>query len=400
MNSPKTFVAVFLTSLLTISLTGSPAFAARLKKHQLPNEKLFVIQEGGTVYTCGLLRRGWRAGKLTKRGAFISFGALMRFKRKQLGHTANIKALRKQIKQLRTKNKKGKILCAPGPVDGTAGTPTPNPSSTPTTVGGNGTNTPSPSSTLSVTPTVPSFPVSTPTNTPGATPTPTSIPRLTRTPTPSSTPTPTPSATPTLTSFGIQSSNLPNGAIDARQPFISPGNQAQGWDVIDLTFNSARVMDPDDFNVTQFGNPGTAPQVVSVVQQGISTTYRITLSAPLTPFTWSQITYTPSDTSICLGFLPGDVNADGMASNGSGPTLGVSSDIAALQNEFVAGVNSIAPVWSVDINRSLPALDFSDISTLGDMLSTVGPFAPGYNGRSLPTGLCRARDIFGNIVTY
>ena len=55
---------------------------------------------------------------------------------------------------------------------------------------------------------------------------------------------------------------------------------------------------------------GSAPEVVGVEPLGIDT-LRVQLSHKMNPGAWTSITDLKSDREIKLGWLPGDVNADG-----------------------------------------------------------------------------------------
>jgi hypothetical protein len=171
--------------------------------------------------------------------------------------------------------------------------------------------------------------------------------------------------------FCVVASDPPGGAIDARQPHaIDALKPRAGWDSLTLTFNGPQpAITPEDFQVTSTSGK---PRAVTAVQLDAGgTVATLTLSAPIMPGAWTDITFVPSSHTVRLGFLPADVNADGTSSP---------LDILAL----IDALNGLtaAPPWSTDINRSAAA-EPGDILRLIDLLNGAGEFEP-WNGRSLP----------------
>ncbi len=144
----------------------------------------------------------------------------------------------------------------------------------------------------------------------------------------------------------IIASYPPDGAIDARQPSELDGSNPTGWQSIDLTFAGDLSLLPglvaDDFAVTQEGGVEPVPTVVEVLPvEGEDRVVRVTLDRAISVRAWTTITHTESDTSVCLGYLPGDVNAD---------QTSVPADILRV----IDALNGIIdlPIWSTDVDRS------------------------------------------------
>lgn len=168
----------------------------------------------------------------------------------------------------------------------------------------------------------------------------------------------------------IVDSDPPNDAIDARQPLCGDWLPC-GWSEVELAFDGVVAgMQPLDFEVTEEGGTGEAPAVASVEAIG-EQTLRVIMTGIIEPGAWTTIRHTPSDTSVRLGFLPGDANGDGMSS----PV-----DILALIDSLNGVVSR--PIWSTDIDRSGLATP-ADILRLIDLLNGAGVFYP-WNGVSLP----------------
>ncbi|MFQ5463443.1 MAG: hypothetical protein ACE5E5_12570, partial [Phycisphaerae bacterium] len=161
------------------------------------------------------------------------------------------------------------------------------------------------------------------------------------------------------TAITIASSVPPNGETDARQPTSLDGTVVFGWDSAVLTFDGdAAAVTTGDFAVTS--TSGVAPTVSGIAITGTDVT--VTLSGPIPPGAWTTITYSPTSSSICLGFLPGDVNADGT----SAP-----SDILAV----IDSLNGITPRpdFATDADRSGVAGP-EDILRVIDLLNGASAF--------------------------
>jgi hypothetical protein len=166
----------------------------------------------------------------------------------------------------------------------------------------------------------------------------------------------------------IVSSVPPNNAIDARQPSAVDGSNPGGWNQLVITFSgSLGAVTPGDFSVAS--TMGTAPGITEVQVNGQDAT--LLLDGFVPAGAWTTFTHHGSNTSVRIGFLPADVNADRTSSP---------LDILAL----IDALNGLtaAPPWSTDINRSAAA-EPGDILRLIDLLNGAGEFEP-WNGRSLP----------------
>lgn len=156
-------------------------------------------------------------------------------------------------------------------------------------------------------------------------------------------------------------SNPPSDAIDARTPLANDGTTALGMNQVSFLFDRAsHCTSPSSFSVVQIGVAGPPPAVIAV-QSVQPNEMLVTLDRPIEPLAWTEITHEPTGASVKLGFLPGDVNADGH----SGP-----ADILELI-DLLNGVGPTRPDWSTDIDRSgmtAPA----DILMLVDLLNGAG----------------------------
>jgi hypothetical protein len=166
----------------------------------------------------------------------------------------------------------------------------------------------------------------------------------------------------------IVNSVPPSGAIDARQPSHIDGSEPQGWDSITLHFNRAVLgATPADFSFQQWSTvDGIA---VSGVQQIDANSVLLTLSEPMQPGTTATLWYGPS--SIRLGYLPGDVNGDGIVGLRDALTL-------------VDAINGIItlPAHASDINRD-GQVDTHDIDRLQALLNGTGGMYEVWNGQHL-----------------
>lgn len=171
----------------------------------------------------------------------------------------------------------------------------------------------------------------------------------------------------------ILSSDPPDDAVDARQPFDPDGSSPQGWQWVDMLIGGdVTGLSGADFEVTEDPPSGAPPSVLAV--QLIETEYnvRAILSRIISPGVWTTITHLESGGDVRLGYFPGDVNADGTAD---------SLDITALI-EAVSDSKIALPVWATDIDRS-GVVSVSDIIREIDLLNGAESFAES-KGASLP----------------
>ena len=167
-------------------------------------------------------------------------------------------------------------------------------------------------------------------------------------------------------------SDPPDGIIDARTPLASNGTTRLG--ISDVVFYFDRLTNctaPEHFTVEQEGGGQPPPQAAGV-QQVSGNGLKVLLSSPLEPRSWTTITHGPTQSALRFGYLPGDVNADGV----SGPI-----DILELVDSL-NGVAAPQPLWSGDLDRS-GVVAPADIIMLVDLLNGVGNL-DAYNGARLP----------------
>ncbi|UCC30512.1 MAG: S8 family serine peptidase [Phycisphaerales bacterium] len=170
----------------------------------------------------------------------------------------------------------------------------------------------------------------------------------------------------------IVASSPPDGEIDARQPSRPDGSSPAGWQWVDLTFggevSQIAELAIEDFAVTQEGGGAAAPPVVAVLPvEGQERVVRVILGEKISVKAWTILTHIGSGTSVHLGYLPGDVNADGT----SAP-----ADILRV----IDALNGVVelPIWSVDVDRSGVAAP-PDILRVIDLLNGAGTYEPFLN---------------------
>jgi len=167
-------------------------------------------------------------------------------------------------------------------------------------------------------------------------------------------------------------SDPPDSAIDARQPGTIDGTVTSGWHSLDLLFDAdPSNLTMSDFQVTQMGGLQSPPVVLELKSIG-GNRLRLTFNRALEPISWTIVDYAASMSRIRIGYLPGDVNGDGVASP---------LDILALI-DALNGVGTARPSWSTDIDRS-NATGPADVLREVDLLNGAGAFEP-YAGRALP----------------
>ncbi len=167
-------------------------------------------------------------------------------------------------------------------------------------------------------------------------------------------------------------SDPPDGAIDARQPSDSDGSNPSGWETVVLTFDTGvPCLFADDFVVSEDGGDGIPPSIVAVTP--VSDHHLlVTFDRAVEPRAWTTLVHADSGVYVRLGFLPGDVNNDGITSAG---------DILDLI-DALNGVGVERAIWSLDIDRSGVA-GAGDVLQLIDLLNGVGVY-PVYHQLSLP----------------
>jgi hypothetical protein len=170
----------------------------------------------------------------------------------------------------------------------------------------------------------------------------------------------------------VLSSDPPAGAIDARKPTDPDGTNAYGWKNVDLTFSVyASLQIPEDFIVTQEGGITVAPTIMGVAATD-DTHVSLTLETIIETRAWTTITHLHSNTWVRVGYLSGDVNANGTSDE---------QDITALTNAL-NGIGVSRPVWSLDIDRS-ETITPADLLEAVDLLNGAEEYHR-YLNESLP----------------
>ena len=98
----------------------------------------------------------------------------------------------------------------------------------------------------------------------------------------------------------------------------------------------------------------------------------VTLETIIETRAWTTIKHLLSNTRMRLGYLPGDVNADGISND---------QDITTLA-EALDGTGAAGSVWSEDIDRS-EAVTPADLLEAVDLLNGAGAYEV-YLGATLP----------------
>jgi hypothetical protein len=172
----------------------------------------------------------------------------------------------------------------------------------------------------------------------------------------------------------IMSSVPANGSIDARQPHPISNMVPQGWNQATLNFSaSATGLTPASFEVSVVPAGGPVPAIMSVAPNGNSAL--VTFTTPIPPGKWTRIRHVASNSSTCLGFLPGDVNNDRTAS-----PVDILKEI-----DHLNGVEMYQP-YQTDADRS-GATNPADILRVIDLLNGADAFIV-WNGMTLPVNPC------------
>ncbi len=190
-------------------------------------------------------------------------------------------------------------------------------------------------------------------------------PTITTTVTPLSISQPTPTPVPVTPISTITSSNPPNGAVEAGSATLS---QSYIPIVLKMTNNAGVKLSDFAFQVTG----GTSPVLYSVTPDQENSTdvgliFRLADSSarfsgrytPISPGQRILITHKPSNSSVCLGFLPGDVDGNGYA---------LSADIGKLNAWVGTAEGAAQPLYTTDINRD-GVFNASDVTKAGELLS-------------------------------
>ncbi|MEK7610389.1 MAG: dockerin type I domain-containing protein [Patescibacteria group bacterium] len=193
-----------------------------------------------------------------------------------------------------------------------------------------------------------------------------------------------------LTGPIIISSAPANGSVDARQPskldgtqigssFVAPrGDRSsptgESYDILDLTYSTDLYnITADSFSV--ISSNAIDPVVVTRANYSGAVypyrSFKVSLSRSLKPGERVSIANKPTKTSVCLGYLPGDVDGNGEVN---------AKDISALTNA-INGVGSVA-LYQSDIDRS-GTVTYQDYLRLVDLFNGAGVYEP-WLGQKLP----------------
>jgi len=164
--------------------------------------------------------------------------------------------------------------------------------------------------------------------------------------------------------LAIDSSSPPDGAIDARRTMDPDGSNPTGWDSIDLTMTGVPgPIAAEDFTVTV--TDGTPPDITGVsVSQNVVT---LELDAFIPPGEWTQFSHDCSETSVCLGYLPADVEND--AHSGADDILWLIDCLNDVET---------CETWQCDVDRS-DVCGAPDVLMVIDLLNGAGVYDPWSN---------------------
>jgi subtilisin family serine protease len=167
----------------------------------------------------------------------------------------------------------------------------------------------------------------------------------------------------------IVSSSPPRGAIDARKPTDRDGGNSYGWQSADLTMTVyASLQTPLDFLVTQQGGIVVAPPVTGVAAAD-DRHLTVTLETIIETRAWTTITHIDSGTSVRLGYLPGNVDANSVSD---------AADVTAIVDVLSSVLPTTKPIWSLDIDRS-EAVTPADVLEVVDLLNGADAYLPYLN---------------------
>ncbi|MCO6437772.1 MAG: M4 family metallopeptidase [Phycisphaerae bacterium] len=166
-----------------------------------------------------------------------------------------------------------------------------------------------------------------------------------------------------------------SGSIDARQPYdkTSPG-AVQTWADLDLYLLEGDEFPADMASISEIGGDGVPPTVTGAARVD-ATRIRFSLSEPIEPGTWVDVSLNGVAAHACFASLPGDVNGSRTAN---------AFDLIALLDQ-INGVAEALPDFATDLNRSA-LTDANDVITLIELLSGDG--FESWQGRAIPPSPC------------
>jgi hypothetical protein len=182
----------------------------------------------------------------------------------------------------------------------------------------------------------------------------------------------TPGATCAAVACGqhIVSSDPANCAIDARQPHTpESATPPAGPTSLMLTFAcTATGTNSSDFEI--FGVPPPGVTISNVMVNGTMAT--LTFSGPIPPGQYTCVRHIDTGDEVCIGYLPGDVNSDGVAMTDAVDPA--DDDVQVLTAYFKTGVPNLE-IWQCDIDRSTVCTAL-DIAREIDVLVGADAFDP------------------------
>lgn len=159
-----------------------------------------------------------------------------------------------------------------------------------------------------------------------------------------------------------------NCVIDASQPFGPTGQNPKGFTSITLNMRCPTTgLAPSEFAISTVPQ-NSAPTILTATPSGRDVT--LALSGPIPPGSWACFTHTASNTKACIGFLPGDVDRNGI--------VAVADE--ALLRSCLTGAS--CPTDLCDINRDGVCND-ADVTRLEDLFYGNFHYHP-WLGSSLP----------------
>ena len=155
-----------------------------------------------------------------------------------------------------------------------------------------------------------------------------------------------------------------DGAIDARAPYLNIKTDVEpvivGWDQVEIVFDR----EPIEVNLNDFQISNTLRTPVNVAVESITSTSSnrliLNLNQSIPVLARTSILYRPTGQRICLGYLPGDVDQNGITdANDAFQLLGELGKDDSIAHE---------QMHAYDIDRS-GIFDGADASRLMAMLS-------------------------------
>jgi len=160
----------------------------------------------------------------------------------------------------------------------------------------------------------------------------------------------------------IQSGDPPDCSIDARYPH-DPDDKSNilGRGIVIVNFDcSPDILESESFSVT----PPGVTSVIEIIPTIKLHSFGLRLSQPIVSGDWTCIEHTISQSMICLGSLPGDVNGDSLSNEND-----VKSLIEHIHGLIIPPLNQ----WQCDIDRSGDCKPM-DILAVIDLLNGASMF--------------------------